>query len=147
MSSFIWKQYPCGRSDCRCPLTPPKRLKGSRFVGCWYRKYTSSTERVKAWSKRNPGKMNAYAVIRSWRVSGQRCSCCSWSDIERIYEAAAEIGHEVDHIKQLALGGSHCCGNLQILSPESHRYKTKKDARDRAEAKKSEKHVTVLETS
>jgi 5-methylcytosine-specific restriction endonuclease McrA len=40
---------------------------------------------------------------------------------------------EVDHVIALALGGTHCVKNLQILSVEEHKEKTR---RDRAEIRR-----------
>jgi 5-methylcytosine-specific restriction endonuclease McrA len=40
---------------------------------------------------------------------------------------ACPADHEVDHRIPLALGGLHCCHNLQILTKAAHREKTKVD--------------------
>ena len=68
----------------------------------------------------------------------QTCSCCAKEDFDRIYREAQEKGYEVDHIEPLGLGGLHCLSNLQILSVEDHKEKTKKDIAKIAKHKQKE---------
>lgn len=83
--------------------------------------------RNRAWKRANRDKV--YAAInarRAWK-RGQRCICCTYTTIQRIYIAARILRAEVDHKKPLAIGGFHCRKNLQILSPAAHRTKTVRD--------------------
>jgi 5-methylcytosine-specific restriction endonuclease McrA len=59
----------------------------------------------------------------------QRCNCCDAESFAKIYVAARFIDAEVDHVKPLALGGLHCCKNLQVLTKVEHRKKTIDDNR------------------
>lgn len=80
-----------------------------------------------AWKRANRDKV--YAAInarRAWQ-RGQRCTCCTYTTLQRIYVAARVLRAEVDHKKPLAMGGFHCRKNLQILSPAAHRVKTVRD--------------------
>ena len=80
-----------------------------------------------AWKRANRDKV--YAAVnarRAWK-RGQRCACCTYTTIQRVYLAARVLRAEVDHKKPLAIGGLHCRKNLQILSPAAHRTKTAKD--------------------
>jgi len=84
-------------------------------------------ERNRAWKRANRDKV--YAAInarRAWK-RGQRCTCCTYTTIQRIYLAARVLRAEVDHKKPLSIGGKHCRKNLQILSPAAHRLKTARD--------------------
>ena len=47
---------------------------------------------------------------------------CHWMVVE-IYEIAAEMGYEVDHIQPLSKGGLHSHENLQLLTREENRTK------------------------
>ena len=55
------------------------------------------------------------------------CACCSFEQFVAIYRAAVINNAEVDHIIAYCNGGKHCCKNLQILSIEGHKEKTRKD--------------------
>ena len=72
---------------------------------------------------------NAQARYRRVRVD-QRCTCCDVESFAKIFATARSIAAEVDHVKPLALGGLHCCKNLQVLSKVEHRKKTIDDNRD-----------------
>lgn len=61
------------------------------------------------------------------RSPGLKCSCCSADLFRPVYYAAELINGEVDHVLALSLGGIHCVKNLQILSREEHKEKTKRD--------------------
>jgi len=57
------------------------------------------------------------------------CQCCGKKELlfYRDYERISDLG-EVDHIKAIALGGSNWdLWNLQLLCPECHLNKTRKD--------------------
>src|ERR1700731_209843 len=67
--------------------------------------------RNRAWKRANRDKV--YADInarRAWK-RGQRCACCTYTTIQRIYLAARVLRAEVDHKKPLAIGGLHCRKN------------------------------------
>jgi hypothetical protein len=85
------------------------------------------------WRKKHPGAVRAINASRRVMARKQRCTCCTNADIKRIYETAALTGYDVDHIRPLALGGPHCARNLQILSIDEHKKKTKQDQIDIAE--------------
>jgi len=61
------------------------------------------------------------------RRAVSKCTCCTAEQFRAVYWAAELVGGEVDHVRALALGGIHCVKNLQILSVEAHKEKTKSD--------------------
>jgi hypothetical protein len=83
--------------------------------------------RARAWRRANPARACAYIAIHRTRKRGQDCLHCTVEDIEAIYRQAIALGHQVDHIVPVALGGATCARNLQVLSPQQHREKTKRD--------------------
>ena len=56
---------------------------------------------------------------------GQLCTCCKPGDFRAIYRKAQLQGGVVDHIVPYRQGGLHCAKNLQVMSPEAHREKTR----------------------
>jgi hypothetical protein len=107
-------------------------------------------QKVKEWHsngiKRNPEKYRLMALRRSTKYAkahleeraaienrrrarklSQTCTCCTNEQLLLAYKQAAEIGGHVDHIIPLALGGLHCLKNLQVLTKEQHKEKTKGD--------------------
>jgi hypothetical protein len=91
----------------------------------------------RAYRKVNRGKYNARRAERERKFTvAQRCKCCGAKEFAQIYTIAHWCGAHVDHIKPLALGGPHCCKNLQILTVADHRKKTAKDMRDIAQARR-----------
>jgi hypothetical protein len=79
------------------------------------------------WRKEHPGAVCASNAARRTLARKQRCTCCTNAEIRHVYDIAALIGAEVDHIKPLALGGPHCAKNLQALTVEEHKEKTRMD--------------------
>jgi HNH endonuclease len=69
------------------------------------------------------------AQRRARNLARALCKCCSNTARVRIYALAQVQRKEVDHRKPLALGGKHCCKNLQLLTPAAHRKKTTIDQR------------------
>jgi 5-methylcytosine-specific restriction endonuclease McrA len=61
------------------------------------------------------------------RKKGLLCACCASIDFKMIYAAAKILHAEVDHRIPLALGGLHCLTNLQILTIDEHKTKTRRD--------------------
>lgn len=55
------------------------------------------------------------------------CACCDRKEIQSWYRAAWEHGLEMDHIVPLSRGGKHCLWNLQLLTTEAHKQKTRED--------------------
>jgi 5-methylcytosine-specific restriction endonuclease McrA len=95
----------------------------------------ANPERAKAasaaWKAAHPSE---YRAIRSSKKARRRarklaqiCRCCTTAQLLDVYRQAK--GMEVDHIVPLALGGLHCCSNLQILTPAEHQLKTSTDIR------------------
>jgi 5-methylcytosine-specific restriction endonuclease McrA len=84
-----------------------------------------------AYRQENPGMARAKQAGRRAMLLGQRCICCSKEEIRAVYDTAALCGREVevDHTVALRLGGRHCTKNLEILSFEAHKEKTKLDVR------------------
>jgi HNH endonuclease len=93
----------------------------------WHRDY-----RRRNWRhiyERNKAMYIEGASRRARNLARTFCKCCSNKARIRIY-ALAQVQHkEVDHRKPLALGGKHCCKNLQLLTPSAHRKKTARDMR------------------
>jgi hypothetical protein len=99
--------------------------------------------RQRAWRATNPQKYHEQArrlyaksavrragvklSVARRRSPGLKCHCCTSAQFKVVYKAAELIGGEVDHVLALALGGLHCVKNLQILSVEQHKEKTKQD--------------------
>ena len=92
--------------------------------------------------KQNPGAVLANQARRRAFKKSQTCECCANDSFAAIYAQAREQGCEVDHIKPLALGGMHCVRNLQLLTPEDHKAKTRADLRRIADAKREAKAAT-----
>lgn len=100
--------------------TDPERFKG------YYTKVPP--ERIRFYSSRR----------RAIRLM-QACVCCTAAQIEELHSCAALVGGEVDHRIPLVLGGHDCMKNLQVLTLEDHREKTKSDLRYIAYAKRRSK--------
>jgi hypothetical protein len=83
----------------------------------------------KAYRLANKAKYAAYAQHRRARKMNQLCECCTREEVEAVWLAAPD-GHEVDHKLPLALGGLHCCRNLEVLTYAAHRVKTADDMRN-----------------
>lgn len=64
---------------------------------------------------------------RKARKLAQLCTCCAAHEFFAMYTQAQASGMEVDHRKALALGGLHCTKNLQLITPEDHLEKTRRD--------------------
>jgi 5-methylcytosine-specific restriction endonuclease McrA len=80
--------------------------------------------------EKNRDKYIANAQARYRRVHvDQRCTCCEVEMFAKVFAIAKSMAAEVDHIKPLALGGLHCCKNLQVLTKAEHRKKTIDDMR------------------
>lgn len=69
----------------------------------------------------------AISAMRRARKLSQGCSCCSKEQFKSLYETAQFLGLQVDHVKPLVLGGAHCRKNLQLLTTEQHKVKTRED--------------------
>lgn len=71
----------------------------------------------------------AKAAARRALLLSQRCACCTDDQIRHHYEIAALCGPfaHVDHVVPLALGGLHCAKNLQAITDEEHKEKTRRD--------------------
>lgn len=80
------------------------------------------------WKRENPAKINAYNAARRAIKRNQLCDCCASKDIRALYAWARKLGCEIDHRRALRLGGLHCLKNLDVLTPEDHKAKTKQDA-------------------
>ena len=52
------------------------------------------------------------------------CQCCSHRALIHFYSYCPQ-GYAADHITSAAFGGKHCLNNLQYLSFERHKEKTK----------------------
>jgi len=75
------------------------------------------------WKRNNAGKVNAATAKRRALIKQQTPSWyCHWMVVE-IYEIAAEMGYEVDHIVPLSKGGLHSHENLQLLTREENQSK------------------------
>jgi hypothetical protein len=86
----------------------------------------------------NPGTMRAIRANRRAMEISQRCACCTNAEIRKVYDVAAfcGVGSHVDHRVQLALGGPHCSRNLEALTVEAHKEKTRLDSAARADARR-----------
>lgn len=73
----------------------------------------------------------------------QRCACCTDEQLEMAYWLCGD-GVEVDHKIALALGGLHCVHNLQVLTVEQHKIKTRADAAAIARARRSERETQSI---
>jgi 5-methylcytosine-specific restriction endonuclease McrA len=100
------------------------------YSAAWY---TANREKaqatIAAWRAANP---DAWRVITSSKSARRRarklaqiCHCCTTTQLLDVYRQAG--GMEVDHIVPLALGGLHCRANMQILTKEEHKAKTRLD--------------------
>ena len=84
-------------------------------------------------TKKHPGRKTAHRVFNRAKHDGLLCDCCDFQDFFPIYaEATLRGGHEVDHRKPRHQGGLHCLKNLQILTKEAHKEKTKREQQCRA---------------
>jgi 5-methylcytosine-specific restriction endonuclease McrA len=77
----------------------------------------------------DPGRYYAHSSIARAKKNNALCDCCTIDQFIEIYRAAASLKWQVDHIKPYCRGGIHCCSNLQIISPEKHKIKTRNDLR------------------
>jgi 5-methylcytosine-specific restriction endonuclease McrA len=95
------------------------------------------SERIRNSARRKayPEKECAKVMARLARKLMQTCGCCTKPQLEEVYARATLVGGEVDHKIPLSLGGHHCIKNLQALTYEDHREKTKSDVRYIAEAR------------
>lgn len=80
-----------------------------------------------AWVKRNVAQVRARIARRRATLTNARCQCCSDYQFRAFYAKATKLGMEVDHKKALRLGGRHCIENLQLLTSDEHRKKTRAD--------------------
>jgi hypothetical protein len=127
-----WNDYNASRQRNLRATDPEYRKKVNAKNAARMRRERSANPdlynaRNRAWKHANKDKV--YADInarRAWK-RGQRCTCCTYTTIQRVYLAARVLRAEVDHRKPLAIGGLHCRKNLQILSPAAHRLKTVRD--------------------
>lgn len=79
------------------------------------------------WRELHPAKIKARVARQRARRRNLKCTCCKPSDFHAVYDLALLIGGEVDHVRPLALGGPHCVCNLQVLTAEDHKAKTRLD--------------------
>ncbi len=86
-----------------------------------------------------PERIRFYSSRRRAIRLMQACACCTAVQIEELHSCAALVGGEVDHRIPLVLGGHDCMKNLQVLTLEGHREKTKSDLRYIAYAKRRSK--------
>lgn len=84
-------------------------------------------EANREWWQSNPEKVKSYNGRRRARRLGQLCNCCTAADFEAVYSQARPWRDEVDHVVPLAAGGKHCTKNLQVLTVEQHKEKTRSD--------------------
>jgi 5-methylcytosine-specific restriction endonuclease McrA len=77
--------------------------------------------------KTHPEQINALTAIRRANRFQQQCGCCSRVQLRAPFLIAGLIKGHVDHKIPLALGGHHCVKNLESLTVEAHREKTKVD--------------------
>ena len=86
-------------------------------------------EWYRAWLIKNPGANRAKEARRRALLKQQRCKCCTDAEIQEIHNIAALCGRgaEVDHRTPLALGGLDCVHNLEALTYEEHKEKTRRD--------------------
>jgi 5-methylcytosine-specific restriction endonuclease McrA len=96
-------------------------------------------EKYRRYAKANPANVAHHCAHRRAVRLAQTCGCCTNSQLEEFYALATLVGGEVDHRIPLALGGHHCTKNLQALTYEDHREKTKADFRTIAAAKRRSK--------
>jgi len=113
---------------------PQWRQKWNKYRAQWMREDRARNSdkyarRDKAWRERNLNKALAASYAYRARKRGQQCTCCTPDDFRAIYYAARLTRKEVDHRRALALGGLHCCKNLQLLTVAQHRRKTVSDNR------------------
>lgn len=126
------------------PQKPKSGLTATEFLRDWRSKNRESVnkkqriwralnkERMRTYAKdnrnRNRHKIYAGNARRRALKRGQLCACCTQSQIAHFYARAQKLGsHQVDHKLPIALGGLHCLRNMQILSIEEHKAKTKID--------------------
>lgn len=93
--------------------------------------YAADPEKFRAVARDRARKYPEVArALSSRRRKGKRlarCACCTTKDFARVFHLARTLAGEVDHIEPLGLGGAHCVKNLQVLSPEAHKEKTRHD--------------------
>ena len=98
-----------------------KRAKQMREYGAQYYKANKSliSERLSKYQKHN---LHKYAAWNAARYAAKTLATPKWVDLEKIkfvYEKAAQLGFEVDHVVPLQspiVCGLHCESNLQLLS-------------------------------
>lgn len=107
----------------------PKHIAAHTERGARY--YAKNREYVKAhhaeYARENRGKLNARDAMRKAREVRQICACCTPEERRAPYVWAAALGLCVDHTIALRLGGLHCCKNLNPMTVEDHKKKTKLD--------------------
>lgn len=79
------------------------------------------------WQAANPAPSRVAAGRRRALIKQRTCACCTPASFRTLYQEAAEKGWEVDHAIPLCIGGLHCVKNLQLLTPEEHKRKTRAD--------------------
>jgi 5-methylcytosine-specific restriction endonuclease McrA len=94
---------------------------------------------TRLWCAANTDRRTATQANRRAIQMNQRCGCCTNESIEEMYSVASLVGGEVDHRVPLALGGHHCCKNLQPLTVYKHSEKTSNDLSKVADAKRRNK--------
>lgn len=148
-----WRATPNGKTRRK---EHDKTWRATPEVKAWRKEYGRmwrATPEGKAWQKKRDAKRRAtpegkaasqeFSARRRARKRQQTCTCCRPKDIRKFYEWAYALRLEVDHVIPLALGGLHCCKNLQELTPEEHKQKTARDLAAITEAKRA----TVLSSA
>jgi 5-methylcytosine-specific restriction endonuclease McrA len=94
----------------------------------WRAAHPEAAKRIiKRYQKAHPDQVKANVARRRAARRSAKCECCAPADFRPVYDMAFLLAWEVDHIKPLALGGEHCVKNLQVLSVEAHKEKTRAD--------------------
>ena len=127
-----WRQSDHGKAYKAAYIPSPE----SKARGAVKAQERRNTPEHKEWrqSVEGRGYLNASgAVGRARRLSEHtELSAVEREKIEKLYTHAAFLDtltgmpHEVDHIIGYADGGTHCLSNLQILTVEEHRSKTRR---------------------
>ena len=78
-----------------------------------WRKRNPEIQRMQGSVKRvrklnNGGKLSKDIVKKLFKLQKNKCACCGKS---------LKNGYQLDHIMPLALGGSNCDNNIQLLTP------------------------------
>lgn len=92
-------------------------------------------QKAKELSRRREQPRAQATRARKARIKGLLCDCCTRKDLTLFYALAKALGCEVDHRTPLALNGRHCLKNIQALSREEHKAKTKLDVKAIAAAR------------